>query len=81
MLAVMLTACVNPENLNVPEVQRDEKMYIEYSEGFHRGIIPVHFNYKGHSYIGFISNESQSIVHDPECECHKNNTHKSYFEY
>jgi hypothetical protein len=81
MLSVMLTGCVNPENLNVPEVQRHEKMYIEYTEGFHRGIAPVHFNYNGHSYIGFISSESHSIVHDPDCECHKNNTHESYFEY
>lgn len=76
MLSVMLTGCVNPENFNVPEVQRHEKMYIEYSEGFHRRITPVHFNYNGHSYICFISSESNSIVHDPECDCylkHKNN--------
>lgn len=76
ILAVMLTGCINPNNSNVPEVQRHEKMYIEYADGLHRGITPVHFNYNGHNYICFISNESHSIVHDPDCDCylkHKNN--------
>ena len=31
----------------------------------------VHFNYDGHSYIGFKNNGYFSIVHDPNCKCLK----------
>ena len=71
MLSVMLTGCVNADNVNVPEVQRDEKMYIEYSDGLHRAITPVHFEYNGHKYICFIGPQSHSTVHDPDCECYQ----------
>ena len=76
MLAVMLTACVNPDNCNVPVVQRDKRMYIEYSDGLHRAMTPVYFTYNGHKYITFMAHESHSTVHDPDCDCylkHKNN--------
>lgn len=82
MLAVMLTGCVNADKVNVPEVQRDEKMYIEYSDGFHRAMIPVHFEYNSHKYIAFMGHESFSVIHDPDCDCHKNEkTSGSYHDW
>jgi hypothetical protein len=76
ILAVMLTGCINPDSSNVPVVQRYETMYIEYADGLHRAITPVHFDYNGHKYITFMGSQSHSTVHDPDCDCylkHKNN--------
>lgn len=82
MLTIMLTSCVNADNCNVPEVERHETMYIEYSDGLHRKLTPVHFNYNGHKYSTFMGYESHSTVHDPDCDCHKNEkTSGSYLDW
>lgn len=78
ILTVMLTGCVDSGDFNpyVPEVQRYETMYVEYADGLHRAMAPVHFEYNGHKYINFIGPQSHSTVHDPDCDCylkHKNN--------
>lgn len=75
-LTLSLTSCVDKSTDNVPET-----MYIEYSDGIHRAMTPVYFTYNGHKYITFIGSQNYSTVHDPDCECHENNTHESYFEY
>lgn len=31
----------------------------------------VHFNYNGHSYIGFRNNGDFCVVHNPDCKCLK----------
>lgn len=76
MLSVMLTGCVNPDTYNVPEVEWHKTMYIEYSDGIHRKLTPVYFEFNGHKYITFMGSQSHSTVHDPDCDCylkHKNN--------
>lgn len=35
------------------------------------------FEYNGHQYIRFGEYRSQTIVHDPDCKCHKNNNNNN----
>lgn len=39
----------------------------------------VHFNYNGHSYIGFKNNGYFSIVHNPDCKCLKEKEDELYY--
>lgn len=75
-LTLSLTSCVDKSTDNVPDVNIDETMYIQYTDNLHRKLTPVRFEYNGHKYIAFMGYESHSTVHDPDCDCylkHKNN--------
>lgn len=75
-LTLSLTSCVDKSTDNVPDVNIDDAMYIQYTDNLHRKLTPVQFEYNGHKYIVFMGYESHSTVHDPDCDCylkHKNN--------
>jgi hypothetical protein len=72
-LTLSLTSCVNKSTDNVPDVNIDETMCIQYTDKLYRKLTPVQFEYNGHKYIAFMGYESHSTVHDPDCDCNNNN--------
>ena len=77
-LTLSLTSCIDKSTDNVPDVDIDEAMYIQYTDNFHRKLTPVRFEYNGHKYIAFMAHESHSTVHDPDCDCKCNNNNNKY---
>lgn len=51
-LTLSLTSCVDKSTDNVPDVNIDDAMYIQYTDNLHRKLTPVQFEYNGHKYIG-----------------------------
>ena len=45
------------------------------------GIRIYKFEYNGHQYLQFGSGDHQSVVHDPDCKCHKNNNNNNLFDW
>lgn len=48
--------------------------YIYFDDDvFRYGVEINKFEYNGHAYIKFGVGDRQTILHDPDCKCHKNN--------
>jgi len=71
IISILFVCCtVTPEQENAPGPVE----YIYY-KGTDPGVYKepvIKFEYNGHSYIRFGEFRCTSIVHDPDCPCHKN---------
>ena len=73
-------ACPGPNDDEIPKPVE----YIYYKDGISPGkykVPVIKFEYNGHQYIRFGEYQSTSVVHDPDCKCHKNNNNNNLFDW
>ena len=69
LAAVYLIACAPIDSANTPSPE-DHVSYKGSSPGVYNDVV-TKFEFEGHKYIRFGEYRSQTIVHDPDCECHQ----------
>jgi len=65
----------------VNQTKRPELVKYEIKKNRYGSMRVLRFEYDGHQYIMFGSVDGRSIVHDPDCPCHKKENSYTPTEY
>ena len=76
-----MAGCVPNPGPNDEVVSPVEYIYYHGVGGNTYGDPVYKFEYNGHKYIRFGEYQTTCVVHDPDCECHKNNNNNNLFDW
>jgi hypothetical protein len=81
ILGALMTSCVPNPGPNDEIAEPKGYIYYKGVSGSIYGEPVYRFDYNGHQYIRFGEYQSVTVVHDPDCKCHKSNNNNNLFDW